>query len=81
MTQIKITEDTPLKDLLEVLPESRDLLMELGLSKIADLGVEDVVVDRLTLKGLLRLGGVTGEKIPAVIREIQDLYNKKLEET
>ncbi len=80
MTQLKITEDTLLKDLFEVLPESREILKEFGLSKIVDLDVEDIVVDKLTLKGLLRIGGVGGDKISTVIREIQDLYNKKLEE-
>jgi hypothetical protein len=80
MTQVKITEDILLKDLFEILPESRELLMKHGLSKIVDLGVEDVVVDKLTLKGLLRLGGLWGEEVTAVIQEIQKLYNKKLEE-
>lgn len=80
MTQVKITEDMFIKDLLEVFPESREILMKHGLSKVAELGVEDIVLDKLTLKGLLRLGGLGGSEITRVVQEIQEFYNKKLEE-
>ena len=80
MTLMKISEDILLKDLFEILPESRSVLMEKGYSKIVELDVEDVVVDKLTLRGLLRLSGLSGEEAARVIQHIQDLYNKKLEE-
>ncbi len=80
MTLQKISEDTLLKDLFEALPESKDILMEYGYSKIVEFDVEDVVVDKLTLKGLLRLAGFGEKETVEVVRKIQALYNKKLEE-
>ncbi|RLJ71032.1 hypothetical protein BCF55_1321 [Hydrogenivirga caldilitoris] len=80
MTTVKITEDILLKELFELFPEAKELLKPYGYSKVVDLGIEEVVVDKLSLKGLLRLGEVEEERFGEVIREIQSLYNKKLEE-
>ncbi|WP_457600991.1 DUF1858 domain-containing protein [Hydrogenivirga sp.] len=80
MTAVKITEDILLKELFELFPEAREILMPLGYSRIVELGVEDVVVDKLSLKGFLRLMGVEEEEFGIRVREIQTLYNKKLEE-
>ncbi len=80
MTTVKITEDILLKELFELFPEARDLLIPHGYSRIIELDVEEVVVDKLSLKGFFRLAGVGEEEFGSRIREIQALYNKKLEE-
>ena len=80
MTTVKITDDILLKELFELFPEARDILKEHGYGKIVELDIEDVVVDKLSLKGFLRLVSVGEEEFGSVVREIQSLYNKKLEE-
>ncbi len=80
MTSVKISEDILLEELFKLFPEARDILLEYGYSKILELGVEEVVVDKLSIKGLFRLVGREEEELMSVIREIQNLYNKKLEE-
>ncbi len=80
MSAVKLSEDTTLKELFELLPESRDVLGKYGYRKIRELDIEDVVIDKLSLKGLFRLCGIGEEELVSVLREIQDLYNKKLED-
>lgn len=80
MTTVKITEDILLKELFEIFPEAKDILMNYGYTKLTELDVEDVVVDKLTLRGFFRLMKVGEEEAGSLIREIQTLYNKKLEE-
>ncbi len=80
MTAVKITEDILLRELFELFPHSREILNAYGYSRIVELGIEDVVVDKLSLKGFLRLMGYGEEKTGAVLREIQTSYNKKPEE-
>ena len=80
MTAVKITEDMLLEELFSLFPEARDILASHGYMKIVEMDVEDIVIDKLSLRGLLRLLNLGDEEAGAVIREIQSLYNKKLEE-
>lgn len=80
MTAVKISEDMLLKELFELFPESKDILMNYGYGKLIELGIEDVVVDKLSLKGFFRLMDVKEEEAGKVVREIHSLYNKRLEE-
>jgi len=81
MTAVKITEDILLKELFEIFPEAIEVLMDYGYGRLKELDVEDVVIDKLTLKGFFRLMNIREEEAGRLIREIQTLYNKKLEET
>jgi len=80
MSAIKLSEDTPLKELFELVPETRNLLHKYGYSRILELDVEDIVIDKLSIRGLFRLCGIGEEELVSVLREIQSLYNKKLED-
>jgi hypothetical protein len=80
MTGLKITEDILLEELFRILPESREVLVRAGYEKIRELDIEDVVADKLTLRGFIRLMDIPEEKAGKIIREIQELYNRKLEE-
>lgn len=80
MTNVKITDDILLSELFELFPEGRDFLMEYGYGRIAELGIESVVTDKLSVKGLVRLFCAREEESGALIKKIQNLYNKKLEE-
>jgi len=81
MTALKITEDILLEDLLRVLPEAREVLSQYGYQKIQKLDIEDVVADKLTLRGFLKLMDVSDELSVKIIKQIQELYNRKLEES
>ncbi len=80
MTTVKITEDILLKELFKLIPESKELLKPYGFLKIEKLNIEDVVTDKLSLKGFLKLMGYGEGTVGAVLKDIQILYNKKLEE-
>ncbi len=81
MTAVKISEDILLKELFEIFPESKEILKNYGYGKIIELGIEDVVIDKLSLKGFFRLMGLGEEEAGKVVREIHSLYNKRLEES
>ncbi len=80
MTAVKISEDILLRELFDIFPESRQVLMEYGYDRIVELGIEDVVIDKLSLKGFFRLMDVPDEEAGKVIRKIHSLYNKRLED-
>jgi len=80
MTQVRITEDTPLRELFGVFPEAKEVLKDYGYGKILELDIEDVIVDKLSLGGFCRLMGLGEEGTFKVIGLIQSLYNKRLEE-
>ncbi len=80
MTAIKITEDILLRELFDLFPPSREILMAYGYARIVELGIEDVVIDKLSLKGFLRLMGYGEERSAVILREIQKSCNKKMEE-
>ena len=81
MTALKISEDIILEDLFRVLPEAREVLLQCGYGKIQDLDIEDVVADKLSLRGFLKLMEVSEEDTAKIIKQIQELYNRKLEES
>ncbi len=81
MTAVKISEDILLKELFEIFPESKEILKNYGYGKLIELGIEDVVIDKLSLKGFFRLMGLGEEEAGKVVREIHSLYNKRLEES
>jgi len=81
MTNVKITEDILLKELFELFPESREVLKNHGYDRIISLDIEEVVIDKLSLRGLLRLTCSDNEEgWVNLTKEIQNLYNKKLED-
>jgi len=59
---------------------SREILEAYGYTRIVELGIEDVVLDKLSLKGFLRLMGYEEERSSAILREIQKSCNKRMEE-
>ncbi len=81
MTGLKITEDILLEELLSMVPESKNVLYEYNYSKIEELEIEEVVNDKLTLRGFLKLMDVPEEETGRIIKQIQELYNRRLEET
>ena len=81
MTAVKISEDILLKELFEIFPESKEILKNYGYGKLIELCIEDVVIDKLSLKGFFRLMGLGEEEAGKVVREIHSLYNKRLEES
>ncbi len=72
----RITLDTNLMELLRNLPQARDVLMKYGYSVLIEEDIEDVVVDKLTLKGFCRLMDLDDEAQGNLWQEIQDLYRQ-----
>ncbi|MEJ7620534.1 MAG: DUF1858 domain-containing protein [Aquificaceae bacterium] len=72
----RITLDTNLKELLRNFPQARDVLMKYGYSVLIEEDIEDVVVDKLTLKGFCRLMDLDDEAQGNLWQEIQDLYRQ-----
>ncbi len=77
MVVFKLTEDTPLTELFNHIPETREVLMKYGLKKIVDDGVEEIVVKRLTIKGFMNLMNLSEEQREELWIEIENLYNNK----
>lgn len=72
----RITFDISLTELFQSIPEAKEVLMKYGYSKLVEEGIEDVVVDKLTLKGFCRLMDLDEEAQGNLWQEIQDLYRK-----
>ncbi|MFN7065133.1 MAG: DUF1858 domain-containing protein [Aquificaceae bacterium] len=70
----RITFDTKLIDLLKAFPEAKDVLMKYGYRKLLEEDIEDVVVDKLTVKGFCRLMDLDEEDQENLWRKIQNLY-------
>jgi len=80
MSALRITEDILLKELFDLFPHSREILKAYGYSRLIELGIEEVVVDKLSLKGLLKLMGYEEGKAGVILKEIQNSCHKKPEE-
>ena len=77
MVVFKLTEDTPLTELFNNIPETKEVLMKYGLKKLIDDKVEDIVVKRLTIKGFMKLMNLSEEQKEELWIEIENLYNNK----
>ncbi|MFN3471940.1 MAG: DUF1858 domain-containing protein [Aquificaceae bacterium] len=75
----RITLDISLTELFRNMPQARDILMKYGYSKLVEEDIEDVVIDKLTLKGFCKLMDLDEEAQGNLWQEIQDLY-KRLED-
>jgi|UniRef100_A0A7C2VE94 hypothetical protein len=72
----RITLDISLTELFQNMPQAKEVLMRYGYSKLVEEDIEDVVVDKLTLKGFCRLMDLDEEAQGNLWQEIQDLYRK-----
>ncbi len=72
----RLTIDIKLTDLFKKVPKAREVLMKYGYSKLVEEDIEDVVVDKLTLKGFCRLMDLDEEAQGNLWQEIQDLYRR-----
>ena len=72
----RITLDISLTELFQNMPQAKEVLMRYGYSKLVEEDLEDVVVDKLTLKGFCRLMDLDEEAQGNLWQEIQDLYRK-----
>ncbi len=79
MAVTRLTPDIVLSDLLEELPESKDILYEHGLKKLEDLDILDVVADKLTLRGFFKLMDIDELTQGKIWQEIQNMYSRKTE--
>ena len=75
----RITLDTKLSELIKRMPEVKDILMRYGYRTIEEEDIEDILLDKLTLKGFCRLMDLDDEAQGNLWQEIQDLY-KNMEE-
>lgn len=74
----RITFDTKLAELFEILPSAKKVLMEYGYGKLLEEDIEDVVIDKLTLKGFCRLMDLDEEDQENLWQEIQNLYGSEV---
>ncbi len=73
----RITLDTKLTDLYEILPQVREILMKYGYKKLLEEDIEDVVVvDKLTIRGFCRLMDLDEKDQEKLWQEIQNLYSE-----
>lgn len=70
----RLTFDIRLSELIQILPSAKEVLMRYGYSKFVEEDIEDVVVDKLTLKGFCKLMDLDDEAQGNLWQEIQDLY-------
>ncbi|MCS7170749.1 MAG: DUF1858 domain-containing protein [Aquificaceae bacterium] len=75
----RITFETKLSELFQILPQAKEVLMRYGYAILEEEDIEDVVVDKLTLRGFCRLMDLDDESQGNLWQEIQDLY-RQLEE-
>ncbi|MGC8852226.1 MAG: DUF1858 domain-containing protein [Hydrogenobacter sp.] len=73
----RITFDVNLKQLIEELPQVKELLYDHGLRKLEEEDIADVVLDKLTLKGFFRLMDLDDETQGLIWEKIQHLYKEK----
>lgn len=73
----RITLDTKLVELFRVLPQAKEVLVKYGYNRLVEEDVEDVVVDKLTLKGFCRLMDLDEEAQGNLWQEIQNLYRRR----
>ncbi|MEN3028290.1 MAG: DUF1858 domain-containing protein [Aquificaceae bacterium] len=72
----RITFDTKLSELIQLMPQSREVLSKYGYQILEEEDIENVVLDKLTLKGFCRLMDLDDEAQGNLWQEIQDLYRQ-----
>ncbi|MEJ7553729.1 MAG: DUF1858 domain-containing protein [Aquificaceae bacterium] len=72
----RITLDTKLVDLIKELPQAKEILMRYGYKVFIEEDVEDVIVDKLTIRGFCKLMDLDDEAQGSLWQEIQDLYRQ-----
>ncbi len=72
----RITLDTKLVDLIKELPQAKEILMRYGYKVFIEEDVEDVIVDKLTIRGFCKLMDLDDEAQGNLWQEIQDLYRR-----
>ncbi|ADC89609.1 hypothetical protein Thal_0977 [Thermocrinis albus DSM 14484] len=72
----RVTLDTVMKDLLEKYPKVKDLLWNYGLCKLEEDDIAPVVLDKLTLKGFMRLMDIDEDTQGDLWMQIQDLIKE-----
>lgn len=75
----RITLDTKLSELLELLPEVREVLLNYGYQRFEEEDIEQVVVDKLTIRGFCRLMDLDDEAQGNLWQKVQHIY-RELEE-
>ena len=73
MNNVRLSMDMFLMELFEVVPESRNLLMDYGLKKLIEEDVLDVLGDKLSVHGLFRISRVPEEEKYEVWNKIVSL--------
>jgi len=68
--------DVNLKELLEYCPRVKEILMKYNYSRLEEEDIEDVVIDKLTLKGFCRLMDLDDEAQGNLWQEIQNLVRQ-----
>lgn len=68
--------DINLKELLEYCPSVKEILMKYNYSRLEEEDIEDVVIDKLTLKGFCRLMDLDDEAQGNLWQEIQNLVRQ-----
>ena len=78
MAVMKLTEDILLKDLFELVPNSKDILLQYGYDRIVQDKTDVLLENRLTLKGFMNLINLSEKEREELWNKIQQEYNKKL---
>lgn len=74
-SSIKLTTDMTLKEITEIAPEVKHLLMDYGLKKLVDEDIYDILYDKLTIRGFFRAMKLCEEDQDLLWEKIQVLYN------
>jgi len=77
MGTVKLTEDLTLAGIFELLPESKEVLRRFGYGRIEEDGVEELLKERLTLRGFMNLFALSEKEREELFKSLQDLYNSK----
>ncbi|RMG99217.1 MAG: hypothetical protein D6699_08675 [Aquificota bacterium] len=75
----RLSWDIKLQELIQECKQAKEVLSKYGYTKLEEEDIEDIVIDKLTLKGFCRLVDLDEESQEKLWQEILDLYKRSEE--
>ncbi len=72
----KLTHNTLLSEILDKYEEAFDILYPVGLNKLIEADILEIVAPRLTIEGFFRLFNIEGKERDRIWKEINKLVKK-----
>lgn len=72
----RLSWDIKLEELIQNCAQAKEVLRKYGYTRLEEEDIEDIITDKLTLKGFCRLVDLDEESQEKLWREILDLYRQ-----